>query len=263
MVLCAPRIVIAPQGFSVVKSVTWEDVKQSSTREEWSASYEQYLVDNFTPTKVEEYSNDRELHLFEPVGLSDASNSILCIPGGGFKNSDPKRMYPTCDMLSKLGFLAACIEYTTLANTGGSDWREVVGLGVDDAGKAIQRLRRSSNSVGAYGVSAGGALGLGAAALSREKSPDFLCLVCPAVQAVTDLPGNKIPIQIQHGAKDQDVPIELVQSFASRLNQTGISCDVVVYDDATHFVDFEHWTKVHGTVVSFLNDLELCEVRIT
>ena len=178
------------------------------------------------------------------------------------------------DLVSR-GWAVWNIEYRRLG--GGGGWPATF----EDVRAAIEAMPLDTSRVVAIGHSAGGHLavwaaaeGLLDAAVSQAGALDLdeLSRLGTSDDVVNQLlegtpeevphryaeasPRRRLPIGVPlllvHGERDDDVPVHISREFAAAAREAGDDCELVVFDDESHYEHLEPGSRCWKAVVEWL-----------
>ena len=216
--------------------------------------------------------------LWRPAPGGGRAGVVVVLHGGFWRaRYDASLMHAICRDLAERGWAAWNVEYRRLGDGGG--WPETF----DDVAAAVQALRDVDgldlDHVVAVGHSAGGHLALWAAA--QEGTP----IRSVASQAgVADLreaarlglsdgaarqlvggaeelygkasPAELLPLGVPqllvHGARDDVVPLALVEGYAERARAAGDDVELLTFPDAGHFEHIDPDSEVWRATADWL-----------
>jgi acetyl esterase len=208
-----------------------------------------------------------EAHIFSPDDLPEARKrpAIVLFHGGGWQTGNPSWMFENARHFKSLGLIAIAAQYR-LANR-----KDVtVFESLADARDIIKWMRINSDSlnivsdsIAAYGWSAGGHLAISAAifndpsfAAGIDSSPNAAVLFSPGISLPTNIswivsalgfgadrssinPVDHIrkglpPTIILQGRDDTVTPLDGAQLFTDKMHESGNVCELVIYNNVGH-----------------------------
>jgi acetyl esterase/lipase len=207
-----------------------------------------------------------EAHIFLPDSLAEDEKrpSVVLFHGGGWQTGNPSWMFSNARHFRDLGMVAIAAQYRL-----GNRKDVTVFDCLDDARDVIKWMRTNaealhilSDSIVAYGWSAGGHLAISAAIFSDttdtgiSPAPDAAILFSPGIDLPTNIswivnalgygadrssinPVDNVrkglpPTIILQGRDDTVTPLAGAQMFTDRMNEKGNYCKLVIYDNVGH-----------------------------
>ncbi len=87
---------------------------------------------------------------------------------------------------------------------------------------------------------------------SLEHDRDFLVEASP----ITHVDAMRAPLLIQHGANDPRVPLSETEAIHRVLQEKGVRCDLIVYDDEGHTIaKLDNRVDFFERAVAFLDEV--------
>jgi acetyl esterase len=208
-----------------------------------------------------------EAHIFSPDNLSgnEKRPAIVLFHGGGWQGGNPSWMFGNARHFKNLGFVAVAAQYRL-----GNHKDITVFESLDDARDIIKWMRENSDSlhivsdsIVAYGWSAGGHLAISAAIFKDsskvngvDSSPNATILFSPGISLPTNdswiisalgygadrssiNPVDHVrkglpPTIILQGRDDTVTPLDGAQLFNDEMHKSGNYCELVIYDNVGH-----------------------------
>ena len=226
------------------------------------------------------------LHLYVFDARADATAgpavpAIVFFCGGGWTARKPEQLFPHCEYFASRGLFAASVEYRVADLHGTSPFECVA-----DGKSAMRFVRAHAAELGVdparilAGVgSAGGHVAACTAVIegfdepgedtSVSARPEALVLFNPALDTTRSDSIRKFfkgrerevsplhhadaqtpPTIIHHGTNDQIVPVETARAFRDRAVETGVRCELVLYEGQGHgFYHYGHDIEIYKETV--------------